>query len=223
MESHTVTVKWSFSGLKQYLNCPRQYHEVKVKRNFDIKETEQIRYGKEVHKALEDYVRDGVPLAKNYQRFAKFVDPLLALPGDKHPEFEMALDADRRPCAFDSPDYWVRGIADLVVVDGDTAHIVDYKTGSARYPDPRQLKLMALMIYEFFPAVQRIKGGLLFVAHDTLVLEEYKREDVPKMWAVFEAPIIRLSMAYQNDLWPASPTPLCGWCPVSTCEFQKER
>ena len=57
--------QWSFSSLKQFTNCPRQYYEVKVQRNFEIRETEQIKYGKEVHKALEDYVRDGVPLAKN--------------------------------------------------------------------------------------------------------------------------------------------------------------
>ena len=218
-----ATVKWSFSGLKQFLNCPRQYHEVKVRRNFAIKETEQIRYGKEVHKALEDYVRDGTPLVKNYARFAKFVDPLLAMPGDKYPEFEMALDSNRQPCDFNSPDYWVRGIADLVVIDGDMAYIVDYKTGSARYPDPRQLKLMGLMIYAIFPKVERIKGALLFVAHDAFVFEDYKRDDIPRLWAAFDAPTIRLSIAYERDLWPATPTPLCGWCPVSTCEFYKER
>jgi CRISPR/Cas system-associated exonuclease Cas4 (RecB family) len=218
-----ATVKWSFSGLKQYLNCPRQYHEVKVLRNFEIKETEQIRYGKEVHTALEDYVRDGTPLAKNYQRFAKFVDPLIEVPGDKYPEFEMALDRDRKPCAFDNPDYWVRGIADLVIVNNDTAFIVDYKTGSARYPDPKQLKLMALMIFTFFPQVNRIKGALFFIAHDAMVFDAYDREDIPKLWAVFDPLIIRLNAAYQNNLWPANPTPLCGWCPVKVCEFHKER
>jgi hypothetical protein len=28
-------IKWSFSGLKQYINCPKQYHEVKVLRNYE--------------------------------------------------------------------------------------------------------------------------------------------------------------------------------------------
>jgi len=62
-------VKWSFSGLKDFVNCPKQYHEVKVLQNFTKKVTEQMLYGTEVHKALEDYVRDGTPLAKNYERF----------------------------------------------------------------------------------------------------------------------------------------------------------
>ena len=59
---------WSYSSLKQYQNCPRQYHEIKVLKNYTIKETEQMRYGTEVHKALEEYVRDGTPLLKNYDK-----------------------------------------------------------------------------------------------------------------------------------------------------------
>jgi hypothetical protein len=218
-----ATVKWSFSGLKQFLNCPRQYHEVKVLRNFVVQETEQIRYGKEVHKALEEYVRDGTPLPKNYQRFAKYADPLVATPGDKYVEFQMALDANLQPCDFDSPDYWVRGIADILIVDGDTAWVADYKTGSAKYPDPKQLKLMALMVFTKFPSVETVKGALLFVANDATVFEQYIRGQIGKLWGEFTPAITRLNAAYTNDSWPANPTGLCGWCPVKSCEFHKER
>jgi hypothetical protein len=78
----------------------------------------------------------------------------------------MALDASRQPCKFDGEDYWVRGIADLLIVDGDTAYIVDYKTGKPTYADPNQLKLMALMVFANFPAVQKIKSGLMFLLHN---------------------------------------------------------
>jgi hypothetical protein len=117
----------------------------------------------------------------------------------------------------------VRGIVDLLVADYQQAYIVDYKTGSNRYPDPKQLKLMALMTFEHFPDVEYIKGGLLFVAHNSFVAEEYEREDIPKLWAVFEPELRRLEIAFVSDKWPARPTPLCGWCPVKTCEFYKER
>lgn len=218
-----ANVKWSFSGLKQFTNCPRQYYEVKVQRNYQIRETEQIKYGKEVHKALEDYVRDGVALAKNYLRFKPMVDALLQVEGDKLVEHEMALDIDKNPCDFHSPDYWVRGIADLLIVNGDSAYVVDYKTGSARYPDPKQLKLMALMAFAHFPDVQRVKGGLLFVMHNAFITDSYARDDIQELWSSFEGDLFRLNISYENDTWPANPTPLCGWCPVATCEFQKER
>ena len=48
-------------------------------------------YGKEVHTALEEYVRDGVELAKNYQQFKSMVDGLIAIKGEKLCEHEMAL------------------------------------------------------------------------------------------------------------------------------------
>jgi ATP-dependent exoDNAse (exonuclease V) beta subunit len=46
-----------------------------------------------------------------------------------------------RPVRFKDDNRWVRGIVDLLIVDNDYAFIVDYKTGSHKYPDPKQLRL----------------------------------------------------------------------------------
>lgn len=219
----TPQIQWSYSGLKDYQNCPRQYHEVKVLRNFAKKPTPQMTYGTQVHAALEDYVRDGKPLAKNYQQYQRQLDPLREMPGEKYPEHRMALTVDRVPCTFGAKDYWVRGIADLLVVDGDMGFIVDYKTGSNRYPDPKQLQLMALMAFAHFPDVVHIKAGLLFVVHEHFVTSEYNRDDVDVLWKDFEGTLERLRLSYANQAWQPNPTPLCGWCPVSTCEFNKQR
>ncbi len=43
---------WSYSSLKQYQNCPRQYHEIRVLKNYTVKENQAMLYGKEVHTAL---------------------------------------------------------------------------------------------------------------------------------------------------------------------------
>jgi len=217
------TVKWSFSGLKDYVNCPRQYYETKVAKSFVKAVTVQMRYGTEVHKALEDYTAEGKPLPKNYQRFKAILDEFLAIPGTKYPEHRMALRIDRTPCKFGDEDYWVRGIADLLIVDGDTAYVVDYKTGSNKYPDPDQLKLMALMTFAHFPEVNHVKGGLMFVMHNSFISEDYTRDDIDSLWAVFSPKLQRLAMSVQTNSWPENPTPLCGWCPVKTCKFHKER
>lgn len=215
-------IKYSFSALKQYINCPKQYHEVKVLQNYTTKVTEQMLYGTAVHKALEDYVRDGTPLAKNYERFKPAVDALLEIPGDKHPELKMALKADRvTPCDFDDPEYWARGIIDLLIIDRDTAYILDYKTGSAKYPDPKQLKLMALMVFAKYPGIDFIKAGLLFVMHNVFIDEQYRRDEIPKMWQAFEPALARLTISQETGIWVTNPSPLCGWCPVSTCDFYK--
>jgi CRISPR/Cas system-associated exonuclease Cas4 (RecB family) len=213
---------WSFSSLKDYLNCPKQYHEVKVLKSFEKKTSQQMLYGTEVHKACEDYIGEGKPLPKNYQRFQKMLDALAEIPGTKYVEYKMALDANKNPANFDE-GYWVRGIVDLLIVDGDTAYVVDYKTGSNKYPDPKQLKLMGIMVFSHFPEVQSIKAGLLFVMHNSFMPEEYQRSEIDDLWKSFEPDLERLKVSYEKDVWQPNPTPLCGWCPVKTCEFYKEK
>lgn len=214
-------IKWSYSGLKTFINCPKQYHEVKILKNYIQPETEQIKYGKEVHSALEHYVRDSIPLPTNYQRFQSLLDVLLEIPGRKYVEHQMALTQDKQPCGFDAPEYWVRGIADLLIVDGDTAFVLDYKTGSNKYADPKQLKLMALMVFQHFPQVQRVKGGLIFVVKNSFLPDTYTRDQVHKYWIDFDPDLMRLALAEKYNNWHPNPTPLCGWCPVKSCSFHK--
>lgn len=215
-------IKWSFSSLKQYVNCPRQYHEVRVLKNYETKVSKQMLYGTEVHKALEDYVRENTELPKNYKQFKSLVDVLLEIPGDRYVEYKMALSADKLPCEFDSPDYWVRGIVDFMVVDDTEAFIIDYKTGSNKYPDPSQLKLMSLLVFAHFPHVTHVKGGLLFVAHSSFVPDDYSRLKIPIYWAEFAPKLERLQISIESGNWPPNATPLCRWCPVSSCQFNKE-
>lgn len=214
-------IKWSYSSLKDFINCPRQYNEVKVLKRYEKKATVEMRYGTQVHSALEDYVKEGKPLAKNYEHFGKQLDPLRDMEGEKYPEYRMALTINRQPCTFGAKNYWVRGIADLMVVDGDQGYIVDYKTGNNRYPDPKQLQLMALMGFEYFPEVTHFKAGLLFVAHNDFVTSEYQREKIDKYWDDFAPQLKRLQLSYENGVWQENPTPLCGWCPVSDCAHYK--
>lgn len=214
---------WSFSALKEYINCPKQYQELKVLKRYEKAQSEQMLYGTAVHKALEDYTRDGVELAKNYLRFKTTVDAFLEIPGTKHAEYEMALTRDKKPCAFDSEDRWVRGIADLVIIDGKTAYVIDWKTGSAKYPDSKQLKLMAIMIFAHFPEVNDVRAGLMFIMHDVFITEEYNRSQIDKLWSNFTPALERLKLSYQTGEWKENPTALCGWCPVETCKFHKER
>ena len=221
MSSNPFT--WSYSALKDYVNCPRQYHQVRVIKQYTKPPSQQMLYGKEIHKALEDYAREGKPLLKNYEVYKPVMDALLDNPGAKYPEYEMALTLDKEPCAFSDSNRWVRGIADLLIIDGDHAFIVDYKTGSDRYPDLKQLKLMALMTFAHFPEVNFIKAGLLFVVRNSFVDESYERKDIDALWQSFDKDLERLQISLETDIWNPNPTPLCGWCPVKTCEYHRPR
>ncbi len=168
-------------------------------------------------------MRDGKPLAKNYLRFKPVVDSLINIKGEKLCEYEMALTYNREPCDFHDKNRWVRGIADLVIIDDDQAYVVDYKTGSNKYPDPKQLKLMAIMLFTHMPEIVKIKAGLLFVMKNSFLDEEYHRSDMDKLWKSFERPLERLETSYDYDQWIPNPTPLCGWCSIDSCEFNRPK
>lgn len=215
-----MTQKWSYSSLKQLITCPKQYQEVKLLKNYIPQENMHSLYGKEVHEALENYVKDDADLPLNYLKFKSMVDVLKGLAGEKYTELKMGLKKDKTYCEFDDEEYWVHGIADLVIVDGDTAFIVDYKTGNPRYADHKQLKLMALMVFAKFEQVNLCKSGLLFLGKNSFMPEDYWRKDIDKLWAAFHGDLKKMELHFETGNWPANPNGLCKrYCPVTTCKY----
>jgi hypothetical protein len=182
-------------------------------------DTEATIYGKVVHKAAEDYIRDGTPLAEGLEQFQRMLDSLRAIPGEKLCELEMALLPDCSPCDFKDDARWVRGIADLVIINGGKAWTVDYKTGNAKYPDVSQLELMSLMVFAHYPDVETIHAALLFTRHNKLVPAMYYRKDEATMWRKWTIDVGAIERSHEVDVWNPNPNGLCRkWCPVTYCE-----
>lgn len=210
---------WSFTAMKDYLTCPRKYLEEKVLKNFPFVETDHVRYGNEVHKACELYIKEDKPLGP-HKRFTPALDALRNIGGEFICEKKMALNRDSEPTGYFAKNVWVRGAADLLIIKGDTAYCVDYKTGSAKYPDPDQLNLMSYMVFCHFPEVNKVKAALLFLVHNKLKREEYNRKDMPKMLAMWEHRYSSMNSAHESEDFPPSPNGLCrDYCPVKHCEF----
>ena len=169
--AQTKAVTWSHSSLKDYEGCPRRYHEVKVLKNYPFTDTEATIYGKELHTAAEEYIENGTDLPPQFEFLKETLDVLKAKPGRKLCEYKMGVTKDLKPCGFLDKDVWVRGIADLLIIDDDnlTARVVDYKSGNNKYPDRDQLKLMALMVFAHFPHIRKVNSALLFIVKDDMV------------------------------------------------------
>lgn len=214
-------VTWSHSALKDFEGCARRYHEVKVLNNYPFKDNTHTIYGKDVHKAIEEYGRDGTPMPPQFAFVLPVVDVLLAKPGRKLFEHEMALTKDLRPCDFKSDDRWVRGIADLLIVDDDnlTARVVDWKTGNDKYPDRDQLVLMSLMVFTHFPHIRSVSSALIFLVKGSMVKHRMSRNDMDAAWWDYRERVAKLEAAFEHDVWNPSQSALCGWCPVKTCTF----
>lgn len=127
--TNEVRVTFSHSSLKKYEQCPKQYHEVTVLRKYPFKDTQATIYGKEVHSAIELYGKGEAEWDERYDILRPAVDAVLAKPGRKLFEHEMGVTVDLQPCDFHDENRWVRGIADLLIINDDnlTARVVDWK------------------------------------------------------------------------------------------------
>ena len=215
---------WSHSSLKDFEGCQRRYHEVKVLKNYPFTETEATRYGNQVHQAIEDYIMKDTPIPPEYEQFKPVVEAMLRKEGRKLAEYEMALTVDLKPTSWKAKDVWVRGIADILIVDDEnlTAWVGDWKTGNNKYPDRDQLVLMSLMVFAHFPHIRKVNSALLFIVKNDMVKMSMAREDIDKHWWDYRERTARLEACFANDVWNPNQTPLCGWCPVKTCEFNKK-
>jgi RecB family exonuclease len=119
---------------------------------------------------------------------------------------------------------WVRGIADLLIIDDEnlTAWVVDYKTGNNKYPDRDQLKLMSIMVFKHYPHIREVKSALLFVVKEDMVKHSMSVDEADAEWWKYRERVGRIAASMDADVWNPTRTPLCGWCPVKSCEFNKE-
>lgn len=210
---------WSFSGIKLFEQCPRKYYHLKVKRDFTEPPTEATRYGEEFHEAAEFYVSGQAELPKRFEFAREALDKLIRMPGEKHCELEMGLTEDLEPCEINSPDVWWRGIADLAIINGTRAKVLDYKAGkSAKYADKDQLELMALAVFKYFPDVQEVDGALFFVIAKAFIKGKYLRSDAPKLWTKWLQRYSRITTARDTGVWNPKTSGLCkAHCVVLTC------
>jgi hypothetical protein len=215
-------MSWSYSALKQFENCARQFHEVRVMKHYKREDTEQSLYGENLHKAAEQYVRGAAPIPSEFAFMQPVLDALLLKPGRKYPEHEMALTAALQPCAWTADDVWVRGIVDLLMLEdgGATAWVVDYKTGSAKYADKDQLDLMSLLVFEHFPTVVQVNSALIFVVKDVFVKHKRLITEKETMWWNYRNRVAKIDAAHENGTWNPTQSGLCRQhCQVLSCEF----
>jgi hypothetical protein len=215
----TAISPWSFSKMKAFKQCPKQFYHLKVALDYTEPETEAMLYGTAFHEAAEKFIRDGEPVPKKFEYAAKALQRLRDKPGKKLCEYKLGITRDLDACDFYSNDAWFRGIADLIILDGNTAWVLDYKTGrSAKYADKSQLELMALAVFKHFPEITTVRGGLLFVVARTLVKDRYESAMADILWKKWLVDYAMLEVALQTGTWNPRPSGLCRQhCPVVEC------
>lgn len=218
---------WSYSSIKTFDQCPKKYYHLKVAKDVKDEGNEASIYGNDAHEAAEHYIKHGTPIPDKFAIMRPVVEKLATFPGTKHTELKLGVRRTQDgfgPCGFFDKDVWYRGIVDLLIVDGWNAHMIDYKTGkNAKYADMKQLDLMAGAVFTHFPEVMRVKSGLAYVVSNEFLKKTHVRTELSIYMNVFEHQLGQLEDAMQSGVFNPKSTPLCGWCPVTSCEHHRPR
>lgn len=110
----------------------------------------------------------------------------------------------------------VRGIVDRLDRIGGHLVVVDYKTGKVPKPQFMEAKDRQLAIYAAILDQQGQRpsfGRLLFTTHQRELNVAFTDDAIDGVTRLASATWAEIGDAYANDVWPAKPGPLCGWCP----------
>ena len=213
--------KWSYSFLSDYQICPYRVQSKYITKDAKHEDTEAIRWGNTCHAALDKAISAGSPLEGEVGRYAPWASAFTGQPVET--EVRLGVREDGTPCGFYDEDCYGHGKVDVVLTPGDsTIRIFDWKTGKVR-EDDFELRVNAVFAQARNPEVRHIWGwyvwlgqgaaGKLGVRHDL--------SDVERTWAEIDSMMhtIRANAAIHH--WPKREGPMCKFCPVKQCEYNK--
>lgn len=212
---------WSFSALSAFETCPRQFYLTRVAKLVKEPESEALRWGNYVHKALEVRLKDGTPLPMTLAGYDRLCQKFEAA-GKVTAEHEACIDKSFKPAGWWDKTVWCRSKWDVLVqhAGGKVISQWDWKSGSRKVGSD-QLKLCAAIGFLLNPKVEEIRGGYVWLKEGKIDIEVYKRADAKVIWHEFLPRVRRLEIAHEEQKWPAKPSGLCRrHCAVgkSNCE-----
>lgn len=232
------TLAWSWTRLDCFEQCPRKFQGTYVIKDFAKPDFDAPHFakGKAVHKVLENYLKDGTPIPypipyKGNHFFVRldFLLPMLnKLREAKIVEVEMnvCFDVRMNKVTWYSKKAWCRIIFDVLVIVGDFALVIDWKSGKVKkFSD--QLKLFAGGVFTMYPQVNRVLSAYVWCEHEDQapVWAEYEREeDMEAIWQEFGDRSEMIQLANESGNWPATKNRFCNWCDAlpSQCEFKND-
>ncbi len=209
---------WSYSLLDAFHNkCPLSAQAMYIDRSVPYVETPERKFGNDGHDALDKRVGGGKPLPEAY----RFCEPFAA-PFDGRKaitEGWYQIDTDGKACQRNSPKKFGHGKIDLVLLQGETAFINDWKFVSdkaLKYEDPFEIKIFGLLLKAKYPQLKTIKGAYTYLKQGR-TSQVYDVSDTGDTWNLV-CSIMQTIYNYRKiNEFPKKVTPLCGWCGRFEC------
>ncbi len=215
---------WSYSRLNSYETCPKKFWHESVRKDVKVEENEAMRYGKLVHKALENRVGKGKKLPLNLRYLERHAALLSDAKGEKLTEQQLAIDSEFNPCDWFSKQTWCRAIIDLAIVRETHAVVFDYKTGKVS-DDFTQLCLAGVLLMLHMPEIQTVDLAFLWTKEKKITRYErtLTRDDIKSVVVELMPRLKKYERAHRTESFPARPGYLCKrFCAVVACPYHGE-
>lgn len=208
---------FTYTMLNTYLICPHQMYRRYVLKDLPFVETDEMKWGTQVHGAME-YRMGGKPLPADMRQWEPIAAPIAAR--SPKTEQQLAINREGRPI-----DYWdksgqifFRGKNDITLfhTSAASALLLDWKTGKRR-EDPFELATNAMLIHAHNPHLTSIKGHYVWLKENALGAP-HDVSDTRSTWAKVNNLAEEIKDCQSSNEWVKKKGPLCGYCNVVDCE-----
>ena len=209
-------VVYSYSALNCYARiCPHQYFHRYIERKIPFASTPAVEWGNKVHSALEAHIGKGKVLPEEMRQWEGLARPFLQMSAKV--EIKLAIANGCFNVDFWDNSAWLRGKVDCAIIDGEKAFIADWKTGKRR-EEPFELEIGALLLAVKIPKLTSIRGCYVWLQEGSMG-ETY---DLSDFKATYEKCVGIIRQIEQDQTFEKRPGPLCAWCEVKSCEFNRK-
>lgn len=233
-----MTIALSWSRLSDYNQCPLKFKMKYITKDSAFKEDESasphLVRGKNVHKALEDYViqkqsNGQIPVKisslPEVEKAKGFADRFLNNYQVVIPETQIAINRNWERVEWFSPDAYYRAIMDMIAINPTDVQIIDWKTGKVRDYDggpsgKGQLHLSAAIGLSLYPNIPEVRTTYAYVDHGQTLVKKFTQDDREELKAHFDAEHAKVNA---DTEFKPKVNEFCKWCPATRAQCPYSR
>lgn len=217
---------WSYSRLVNSETCPAKYAAISVYKTVKDEDSNASAEGQRWHNALAARVRNGTPLPLPMRWMEPLMQKLMATPGVKMAEEQLAITKKLKPTGWFSNDVWCRSIFDFTIENGDRAVTIDWKTGKHVVEDHTQQRIASAILLIYADNLKEVAYSYYYTQHRKMlpaVPGVVKRSEVKQVFNELADRIGVYNDMHTAGVFPPRENAGCRWCPVRSCKFNKRK
>lgn len=228
---------WSYSTYNNFQRCPHRVYREKVLRDPrpelvipEGKTEHPMERGSRVHEAAELYMKEGLELIPELERFRENFETMRELQNCEDVIFcieeDWAYREDWQPTGWHSEDCWLRMKVDMLMIRNDEAILIDYKTGRRHGNEishMTQAQLYQLGTFIRYPELEHVTVEFWYTDIGELTQADFRRGFGMQFQPLFTQKGQQVTNAINFDPKPSAFA--CKYCPYGTeqgsgtCQF----